>query len=76
MISIELEHSNRKEVTRVLNNLLSDEYVLSTKTKNYHWNVAGPHFHVGERVRVSRIHKERRFRTRSHFGAQRLHRPL
>lgn len=45
MISIELEHNNRKEVIRVLNNSLSDEYVLSTKTKNYHWNVAGPHFH-------------------------------
>ena len=45
MINIELEHSNRREVTRVLNNLLSDEYLLSTKTKNYHWNVTGPHFH-------------------------------
>jgi starvation-inducible DNA-binding protein len=45
MINIELEHNNRKEVTPVLNNLLSDEYLLSTKTKNYHWNVTGPHFH-------------------------------
>jgi starvation-inducible DNA-binding protein len=45
MINTELEHSNRREVTRVLNNLLSDEYLLSTKTKNYHWNVTGPHFH-------------------------------
>ena len=45
MVNIELEQSNRREVTRVLNNLLSDEYLLSTKTKNYHWNVTGQHFH-------------------------------
>jgi starvation-inducible DNA-binding protein len=45
MINTGLEDSNRREVTRVLNNLLSDEYLLSTKTKNYHWNVTGPHFH-------------------------------
>src|SRR6266576_2262420 len=45
MINIGLEDSNRREVTRALNNLLSDEYLLSTKTKNYHWNVTGPHFH-------------------------------
>ena len=44
MINIGLEDSNRREVTRVLNNLLSDEYLLSTKTKNYHWNVTGPYF--------------------------------
>jgi starvation-inducible DNA-binding protein len=46
MINIGLEDSNRREVTQVLNNLVSDEYLLSTKTKNYHWNVTGPHFHV------------------------------
>ena len=45
MINIGLEDTNRREVTRVLNNLLSDEYLLSTKTRNYHWNVLGPHFH-------------------------------
>jgi starvation-inducible DNA-binding protein len=27
-----------------LNNLLADEYVLYTKTRNYHWNVVGPQF--------------------------------
>ena len=37
-------HSNGREVTRVLNNLLSDEYLLLTKTKNYHWNVTRPQF--------------------------------
>jgi len=46
MINIGREDSNRQEVTQVLNNLVSDEYLLSTKTKNYHWNVTGPHFHV------------------------------
>jgi len=46
MINIGLEDSNRREVTQVLNNLISDECLLSTKTKNYHWNVTGPHFHV------------------------------
>ena len=45
MINIELGQSDRREITRVLNNLLSDEYLLSTKTKNYHWNVTGLHFH-------------------------------
>src|SRR6266576_1318327 len=33
MINIGLEDSNRREVTRALNNLLSDEYLLSTKTE-------------------------------------------
>jgi starvation-inducible DNA-binding protein len=28
-----------------LNQLLSDEYALFTKTLNYHWNVTGPRFH-------------------------------
>jgi starvation-inducible DNA-binding protein len=45
MINIGLDDSNRRKVTRVLNNLLSDEYLLSTKTKNYRWNVTGPHSH-------------------------------
>jgi starvation-inducible DNA-binding protein len=31
-------------VTNILNALLSDEYLLYTKTRNYHWNVAGPQF--------------------------------
>ena len=27
-----------------MNNLPADEYVLYTKTRNYHWNVVGPQF--------------------------------
>lgn len=35
---------NRDAVTRILNDVLADEYVLYTKTRNYHWNVQGPQF--------------------------------
>ena len=31
-------------VVKILNTLLADEYVLYTKTRNYHWNVVGPQF--------------------------------
>ena len=31
-------------VISILTNALADEYVLYTKTRNYHWNVVGPHF--------------------------------
>jgi starvation-inducible DNA-binding protein len=35
---------NRGAVTQILNRLLADEYLLYTKTRNYHWNVLGPQF--------------------------------
>jgi starvation-inducible DNA-binding protein len=35
---------HRESVVRILNTLLADEYVLYTKTRNYHWNVVGPQF--------------------------------
>ncbi|WP_026994525.1 Dps family protein [Flectobacillus major] len=41
-IGISPEHL--KAVSTLLNVLLADEYVLYTKTRNYHWNVTGPHF--------------------------------
>ncbi|MBI2608219.1 MAG: DNA starvation/stationary phase protection protein [Deltaproteobacteria bacterium] len=31
-------------VIKILNTLLSDEFVLYTKTLNFHWNVEGPQF--------------------------------
>ena len=31
-------------MVKILSTLLSDEYVLYTKTKNYHWNIVGPQF--------------------------------
>jgi starvation-inducible DNA-binding protein len=29
----------------LLRQTLADEFVLYTKTRKYHWNVEGPHFH-------------------------------
>ena len=33
-----------QKTSTLLNTLLADEYVLYTKTRNYHWNVTGPNF--------------------------------
>jgi len=41
---IGLGEQSRQSVIGVLSRLVSDEYVLYTKTRNYHWNVGGPHF--------------------------------
>ena len=43
-VDIGIESENRKEVVGILNTLLADEYVLYTKTRNYHWNVVGKDF--------------------------------
>ncbi len=42
---IGLTPKTRKEVAKLLNILLSDEYLLYTKTLKYHWNVQGIVFH-------------------------------
>jgi starvation-inducible DNA-binding protein len=42
--TIGLTSEQREGVVKILNTLLSDEYVLYTKTRNYHWNVVGPQF--------------------------------
>jgi starvation-inducible DNA-binding protein len=42
--NIDIADKDRKAVVEILNRLLSDEYVLLTKTRNYHWNVTGPQF--------------------------------
>lgn len=42
---IGISEKNREQVVELLNNLLADEYLLYTKTRNFHWNVVGPHFH-------------------------------
>ncbi len=42
--NIGLSDEQRSAVVKILNTLLSDEYVLYTKTRNYHWNVLGPQF--------------------------------
>lgn len=40
-----IPEGHRSAVVQLLNALLADEYLLYTKTRNYHWNVIGPQFH-------------------------------
>src|ERR1700733_9505414 len=42
--SIGLKESARANVLALLDLVLADEYVLYTKTRNFHWNVVGPRF--------------------------------
>jgi starvation-inducible DNA-binding protein len=42
--NIGISEENLKAVSVLLNTLLADEYVLYTKTRNYHWNVTGANF--------------------------------
>ena len=42
--NIGMSEQNRQSTVGILENLLADEYVLYTKTRNYHWNVVGLHF--------------------------------
>lgn len=42
--NIGLSEEQRQGVVAILNTLLADEYLLYTKTRNYHWNVVGPQF--------------------------------
>ena len=44
-INIGLSEDALNGVIQILNKILCDEYILYTKTRNYHWNVVGPHFH-------------------------------
>ena len=43
-IEIGLSPKEREGVARILNVLLSDEYLLYTKTRKFHWNVVGASF--------------------------------
>src|SRR3989338_7468923 len=43
-INIAIQENHRQGSIDLLNALLSDEYVLYTKTRNFHWNVTGPDF--------------------------------
>jgi starvation-inducible DNA-binding protein len=42
--SIGLKESSRTKILALLDSLLADEYLLYTKTRNFHWNVTGPQF--------------------------------
>lgn len=44
-ISIGLTDEQRAGVAGLLRQTLADEYILYTKTRKYHWNVEGLHFH-------------------------------
>lgn len=43
-IKIGLDDGSVEKITGILNSTLADEYLLLTKTKNYHWNVVDPRF--------------------------------
>ena len=43
-VNIGLTEQQREAICDILNTLLADEYVLYTKTRNYHWNVVGAKF--------------------------------
>lgn len=43
-VNIGLSPNARKKVISVLSDVLADQYVLYTKTRNYHWNVTGEDF--------------------------------
>ncbi len=43
-INIGINDQNRAGVIAILSHVLSDEYVLYTKTRNFHWNVTGADF--------------------------------
>lgn|SRR3989338_9557980 len=42
--NIGLSDKEKQGCIGILDRVLSDEYVLYTKTRNYHWNVTGPDF--------------------------------
>lgn len=41
---IGLKDAARTSVLGILDRTLADEFVLNIKTRNFHWNVTGPHF--------------------------------
>ena len=43
--NVGLNDKQRTAVAALLMRTLADQYVLYTKTRNYHWNVTGPQFH-------------------------------
>lgn len=43
--NIGIVEANKQAVATELNQLLSDEFVLYTKTRKFHWNVEGAQFH-------------------------------
>lgn len=44
-LDIKLEGNHREAVVELLNRMVGDEFILSTKTRNWHWNATDPPFH-------------------------------
>ncbi len=42
--NIGIHEKDRAAVASLLNKLLADEFLLYTKSLNFHWNIVGPHF--------------------------------
>jgi starvation-inducible DNA-binding protein len=42
--NIGVSDGDSQAVAKILNTVLADEYLLYTKTRNFHWNVVGPQF--------------------------------
>jgi len=59
-VNIGLADKNREGSVKILDRLLSDEYVLYTKTRNYHWNVTGPNFSEPHKLFESQYEAPRR----------------
>ena len=43
-VNIGISDDHRQKIVAILNTLLADEFLLYTKTRNFHWNVTGPQF--------------------------------
>ena len=43
-LNVGITEQDREGIVSILTPLLADEIILSTKTRNYHWNVVSPHF--------------------------------
>jgi starvation-inducible DNA-binding protein len=42
--NIGISDDNSRQVALILNRLLANEFILYTKTRNYHWNIESPSF--------------------------------
>jgi starvation-inducible DNA-binding protein len=78
--SIGITDANRIAVAKELANLLSDEYVLFTKTKNAHWNIEGTDFYEKHKffeTQFEQLHQiiddvAERIRTLGHYNSATL----
>ena len=55
--AIGIPDEHLKEIALELNKALADEFVLNTKTRNYHWNVTGSNFMEMHKFLESQYHQ-------------------